>query len=38
MKQHKFVIADYKRCIGCATWMRPVFVALAGAVSFQKLD
>ena len=38
MKQHKFAIADYKRCIGCATWMRPVFVVLMGAVSFQKLD
>ena len=35
MKQHKFAIADYKRCIGCVTWMRPVFVVLAGAVSFQ---
>ena len=24
MKQHKFVIADYKRYIGCATWMRTI--------------
>ena len=25
MKQHKFVIADYKRCIGCATCMAACF-------------
>ncbi|MGG7048007.1 MULTISPECIES: 4Fe-4S dicluster domain-containing protein [unclassified Campylobacter] len=25
MKQHKFVIADYKRCIGCATCMASCF-------------
>ena len=36
MKQHKFVIADYKRCIGCATCMAACFRSAYGCGKLSK--
>ena len=38
MKQHKFVIADYKRCIGCATCMAACFRSACWRGKLSKLD